>query len=73
MSFAIDVAEEFEIPTIFFRTYSAHCLWIYFHFSKLIEEGEVPFQGELLLLSGIFSTKIKAPLIGPSKFVVWRL
>ncbi|XP_044473141.1 7-deoxyloganetic acid glucosyltransferase-like [Mangifera indica] len=48
MSFSIDVAEEFEIPTIFFRTYSAHCLWIYFHFSQLIEEGEVPFQDENL-------------------------
>ncbi|XP_044474243.1 7-deoxyloganetic acid glucosyltransferase-like [Mangifera indica] len=48
MCFAIDVAEEFEISTIFFRTFSAHCLWTYFHLSKLIEEGEVPFQDENL-------------------------
>ncbi|XP_031277385.1 7-deoxyloganetic acid glucosyltransferase-like [Pistacia vera] len=48
MCFAIDVAEEFEIPTITFRTYSAHCLWIYFHLSKLVEEGEVPFGDENL-------------------------
>ncbi|KAJ0028157.1 hypothetical protein Pint_35283 [Pistacia integerrima] len=36
MCFAIDVAEEFEIPSITFRT----------HLSKLVEEGEVPFGGE---------------------------
>ncbi|KAJ0028159.1 hypothetical protein Pint_35281 [Pistacia integerrima] len=36
MCFAIDVAEEFEIPTLTFRT----------HLSKLVEEGEVPFGGE---------------------------
>ncbi|KAJ0088941.1 hypothetical protein Patl1_31755 [Pistacia atlantica] len=29
----------FQLPT-------AHCLWIYFHLSKLVEEGEVPFGGE---------------------------
>ncbi|KAJ0088943.1 hypothetical protein Patl1_31757 [Pistacia atlantica] len=46
LCFAIDVAQEFEIPTLSFRTYSAHCLWTYFHLSKLIEEGEVPFQDE---------------------------
>ncbi|KAJ0028160.1 hypothetical protein Pint_35286 [Pistacia integerrima] len=46
LCFAIDVAQEFEIPTLSFRTYSAHCLWTYFHLSKLIEEGEIPFQDE---------------------------
>ncbi|XP_031279001.1 7-deoxyloganetic acid glucosyltransferase-like [Pistacia vera] len=48
MCFAIDVAEEFEIPTITFRTFSAHCVWTYLHLSKLIEEGEVPFPDENL-------------------------
>lgn len=65
MCFAIDVAEEFEISTIFFRTFSAHCLWTYFHLSKLIEEGEVPFQGQLLLRLFFreVSAKIEPPLI----------
>ncbi|KAK1562529.1 hypothetical protein Q3G72_013429 [Acer saccharum] len=44
MSFAaIDVAEELGIPVITFRTYSASCTWTYFHLSKLVENGEVPF------------------------------
>ncbi|KAG6745211.1 hypothetical protein POTOM_051856 [Populus tomentosa] len=45
MSFAIDIAEELTIPLITFRTFSACCTWTYFHLTKLIEEGEVPFQG----------------------------
>ncbi|KAG6744185.1 hypothetical protein POTOM_052895 [Populus tomentosa] len=45
MSFAIDIAEELTIPIITFRTFSACCTWTYFHLTKLIEEGEVPFQG----------------------------
>jgi hypothetical protein len=45
MSFAIDIAEELTIPVITFRTFSACCTWTYFHLTKLIEEGEVPFQG----------------------------
>ncbi|XWS55624.1 hypothetical protein CRYUN_Cryun09bG0016800 [Craigia yunnanensis] len=43
-SSAIDAAEEFGIPVLIFRTYSACCTWIFFHLSKLIEEGEVPLQ-----------------------------
>ncbi|KAJ6316198.1 hypothetical protein OIU78_019469, partial [Salix suchowensis] len=42
--FAIDVAEELKIPIITFRTQSACSTWTYFHLTKLIEEGEVPFQ-----------------------------
>ncbi|XVF08195.1 hypothetical protein REPUB_Repub06bG0205300 [Reevesia pubescens] len=43
-SSAIDAAEEFGIPVLAFRTYSACCTWTYFHLLKLIEEGEVPLQ-----------------------------
>lgn len=44
MSFAIDVAQELNIPIISFRTYSASCTWLYFHIAKLIEQGQIPFQ-----------------------------
>ncbi|KAK3018970.1 hypothetical protein RJ639_003389, partial [Escallonia herrerae] len=44
MSFAIDVAEEFQIHAITFRTYSATCTWVYFHLQKLVHNGEIPFQ-----------------------------
>ncbi|KAI5561154.1 hypothetical protein BDE02_16G095500 [Populus trichocarpa] len=47
MSFAIDIAEELTIPVITFRTFSACCTWTYFHLTKLVEEGEVPFQGDV--------------------------
>ncbi|XP_011014019.1 PREDICTED: 7-deoxyloganetic acid glucosyltransferase-like isoform X2 [Populus euphratica] len=47
MSFAIDIAEELTIPVITFRTFSACCTWTYFHLTKLIEQGEVPFQGDV--------------------------
>ncbi|KAA8518969.1 hypothetical protein F0562_016257 [Nyssa sinensis] len=46
MSSAIDVAEELEIPVITFRTYNAGSTWINFHITKLIEKGEIPFQGD---------------------------
>ncbi|KAK0585763.1 hypothetical protein LWI29_033747 [Acer saccharum] len=49
MSFAaIDVAEELEIPVVAFRTHNACCIWTYFHLSKLVEAGEVPFPDENL-------------------------
>ena len=44
-SSAIDAGEEFGIPVLAFRTFSACSIWTYFHLLKLIEEGEVPFQG----------------------------
>ncbi|KAL8526803.1 hypothetical protein ACS0TY_015864 [Phlomoides rotata] len=46
MSFANDVAEELGIPAISFRTDSAAATWSYFHFDKLIEEGEMPVLEE---------------------------
>lgn len=54
MSFAtVDIAEELGIPVIAFRTYSASCTWTYFHLSKLIKEGEVPFPGDFLFVIDI--------------------
>ncbi|XAR68881.1 7-deoxyloganetic acid glucosyltransferase [Bertholletia excelsa] len=46
MSFGLNVAEELGIPAIAFRTYSACCTWTYFHISRLVEEGEIPFSDE---------------------------
>ncbi|XVE76470.1 hypothetical protein DITRI_Ditri12bG0175800 [Diplodiscus trichospermus] len=42
-SSVIDATEEFGIPVLAFRTFSACCILTYFHLSKLIEEGEIPF------------------------------
>ncbi|KAG5533458.1 hypothetical protein RHGRI_027584 [Rhododendron griersonianum] len=47
MSFAIDVAEEIGLPVIVFRTTAACNFWAYFCGPKLIEAGEIPFQGNL--------------------------
>ncbi|MBA0697907.1 hypothetical protein Goari_021426 [Gossypium aridum] len=41
-SAAVAAGEEFGIPVLAFRTYSACCTWTYFHLSNLIEGGEVP-------------------------------
>ncbi|KAF8396850.1 hypothetical protein HHK36_018485 [Tetracentron sinense] len=46
MSFTIDVAEELGIPIISFRTISACCFWAYFCIPKLVEVGELPFNGD---------------------------
>ncbi|CAM8980977.1 unnamed protein product [Rhodiola kirilowii] len=44
MSFAIEVGNEFGIPVISFRTYSATCTWVYFHLQKLLDQRFIPFQ-----------------------------
>ncbi|KAK7261695.1 hypothetical protein RIF29_28012 [Crotalaria pallida] len=36
---AMGVAQEFNVPLIVFRTYSATCTWVSIHISKLIHEG----------------------------------
>ncbi|KAK8617222.1 hypothetical protein V6N13_080140 [Hibiscus sabdariffa] len=41
---AIEAGEEFGVPVLAFRTYSACCTWTYFHLSMLLQEGEVPLQ-----------------------------
>ncbi|KAJ4978129.1 hypothetical protein NE237_008909 [Protea cynaroides] len=48
--FAIDVADEFKIPIISFRTVSACSFWAYFCIPKLIAAGELPFQGDMDVL-----------------------
>nr|XP_043635211.1 7-deoxyloganetic acid glucosyltransferase-like [Erigeron canadensis] len=45
-SFALDVAEEIGIPLIYFETVSPCALWTYLCLPKLIEAGEVPFNGD---------------------------
>ncbi|KAJ4978632.1 hypothetical protein NE237_009412 [Protea cynaroides] len=52
--FAIDVADEFKIPIISFRTVSACSFWAYFCIPKLIAAGELPFQGDMdVLIKGV--------------------
>ena len=47
VSFPIEVAEEFNISIIAFRTPSAHFLWACFSIPNPIEQGQIPFAGEL--------------------------
>ncbi|KAJ9540018.1 hypothetical protein OSB04_026524 [Centaurea solstitialis] len=44
-SFALDVAEEIQIPVIYFETVSPCALWTYLRLPDLIDAGEVPFNG----------------------------
>ncbi|XP_077216052.1 7-deoxyloganetic acid glucosyltransferase-like [Tasmannia lanceolata] len=46
MTFTIDVAQEVGIPIIVCRTASACSFWSNLCIPRLIEEGEVPFQGD---------------------------
>ncbi|KAI3519888.1 hypothetical protein L1887_09108 [Cichorium endivia] len=43
-SFALDVAEEIEIPLIYFETVSPCALWTYLCLPNLIKAGEIPFN-----------------------------
>ena len=45
LCFALEVANEAEVPVIEFRAVGACFLWIYFCLPKLIEAGEIPFKG----------------------------
>lgn len=45
VSFAIDVAKDIGIMSVSFRTISASCYRAYFSIPRLIEAGELPFQG----------------------------
>ncbi|KAK6145488.1 hypothetical protein DH2020_022308 [Rehmannia glutinosa] len=47
MSFAIDIAKDFDLPTILFRPFSATCFWTLFCVPKLIQAGELPLKGVL--------------------------
>ncbi|GJT77238.1 7-deoxyloganetic acid glucosyltransferase-like protein [Tanacetum coccineum] len=46
-SFALDVADEVGVPVVYFETVSPCALWTYLCLPKLIEAGEVPFNGPL--------------------------
>ncbi|KAK9063039.1 hypothetical protein SSX86_016909 [Deinandra increscens subsp. villosa] len=45
-SFVLDVAEEVQIPVIYFETVSPCAFWTYLCLPKLIGAGEVPFNGK---------------------------
>ncbi|KAL3521157.1 hypothetical protein ACH5RR_019306 [Cinchona calisaya] len=45
LSVALDVAQEFGLPVLYFRTISALAFWAYFCIPQLIEAGELPFSG----------------------------
>ncbi|XP_073296955.1 7-deoxyloganetic acid glucosyl transferase-like [Primulina huaijiensis] len=47
MSFTIDIAKDFKIPTILFRPFSASCFWTLFCVPKLVEAGELPIKGDI--------------------------
>ncbi|GFP87637.1 7-deoxyloganetic acid glucosyltransferase [Phtheirospermum japonicum] len=45
LGFTCDVANEIGVPIFYVRTISAACLWVFFCLPKLIQSGELPFQG----------------------------
>ncbi|XP_022864350.1 7-deoxyloganetic acid glucosyltransferase-like [Olea europaea var. sylvestris] len=46
MCFTIDIAKEFQLPTILFRPFSASCFWSLFCVPKLIDALELPLKGD---------------------------
>ncbi|PIM97165.1 7-deoxyloganetic acid glucosyltransferase [Handroanthus impetiginosus] len=48
LGFTCDVAKDVGIPIFYVRTISAACLWVFFCLPKLIEAGELPFEGPLV-------------------------
>lgn len=44
-SFALDVAEEVQVPLIYFETISPSALWTYLRLPNMVAAGEVPFNG----------------------------
>ncbi|KAJ8537895.1 hypothetical protein K7X08_014435 [Anisodus acutangulus] len=44
-TFAVDIAKDVGIPLLYFDTISPCGLWTYLAVPKLIEAGEIPFQG----------------------------
>ncbi|XVE99681.1 hypothetical protein REPUB_Repub03eG0221200 [Reevesia pubescens] len=45
LGFALDVAKEFGIPNIYFRTSSPNSFWAYYSIPDIIEAGELPIRG----------------------------
>lgn len=54
-SFAADVAGEFGVSLLYFDTMSSCCLWTLLNANRLIEAGEFPFKGQLIIFSFIFN------------------
>ncbi|XP_011076758.1 7-deoxyloganetic acid glucosyltransferase-like [Sesamum indicum] len=46
LGFTCDVANEVRVPIFYIRTISAACLWVFFCIPKIIEAGEIPFEGD---------------------------
>ncbi|CAL5322580.1 unnamed protein product [Camellia sinensis] len=46
LSFSFEIAEEVGIPLMYFDTISPCGLWTYFCVPKLIDAGELPFEGD---------------------------
>ncbi|XP_019192212.1 PREDICTED: 7-deoxyloganetic acid glucosyltransferase-like [Ipomoea nil] len=55
VSLAVDVAEEFKLPTIVFQTISVAAFWCYVCTPDLIQSGELPIKGNEMDLA----TKVK--------------
>lgn len=51
MGYTCDVANDVGLPIIYVRTISACCLWVFFCLPKLIESGELPFAGAVLVIN----------------------
>ncbi|KAI3776067.1 hypothetical protein L1987_45828 [Smallanthus sonchifolius] len=58
-AFALDVAEEIQVPLIYFETVSPCALWTYLCLPNLIGAGEVPFDGNDLdiIIKGVPGTE----------------
>lgn len=46
LGFTCDVANDVGVPIFYVRTISAACLWVFFCLPKLIQDGDLPFQGQ---------------------------
>ncbi|XP_027162199.1 7-deoxyloganetic acid glucosyltransferase-like [Coffea eugenioides] len=55
LGFTCDAANEVGIPIVYVRTVSPCCLWVFFCLPRLIEAGEIPFNGDDLdtLIKGV--------------------
>ena len=48
-AFTSDIANELEIPIIYFQTLSASYFWAYFSFPDIIKAGELPIRGNFYM------------------------
>ena len=52
LNFAADFCEENGLPLIYFRTTTTSYFWALFRFPELLEAQEIPFGGQIYLVSG---------------------